>query len=103
MVMGRLPGSILPRSIVSCAERLASEFRSRTIAIDATDDVLSVSDMNCLKEAGFQSRALVLLRQALPDGSPVLEGLLVIAAQPRRYMMQTSTWLAAPAPSRDRD
>ena len=68
VVIGLLPGSILPRSIVSCAERLASEFRSRSIAIDATDDVLSVIDMNCLKKPDF-SPALVLLRQALPDGS----------------------------------
>jgi hypothetical protein len=63
VVMGRLPGTTLPRAVVACAERLAAALESETVLIDLDDSVMETGDADVLRQAGFQASGLVLTRR----------------------------------------
>ena len=63
VVMGRLPGTTLPRAVVACAERLAADLESDTVLIDLDDSVMETGDADVLRQAGFQASGLVLTRR----------------------------------------
>ncbi|WP_342363988.1 hypothetical protein [Terrarubrum flagellatum] len=62
LVMGRLPGGVLPRAVISYAEGLATDLGSSTIAIDASVEGISLDDYREIQGSGFRIGAVVLLR-----------------------------------------
>jgi hypothetical protein len=66
VIMGRLPGTTLPRAVVACAERLAADLDSATVLIDLPDSMMASGDAELLSRAGFQASGLVLTRRIAP-------------------------------------